>query len=186
MSSVWHLESSSSSVWHLESCLRFGFQSHHPTRHLVLPSSFSFNIRSCHAYSFWHFKSPSFLIFGIQSRFSSTMSFRVTAPDIHVHWHYTSYLHGFAFVLSLSSPHYIVLVAYSSCSSKLPIPLHMTWSLEFTTHISIMLLGTLHLASSCSYIGQTPLDESFPALGGGSTITHLWHRFLSHFWRNLK
>ena len=72
------------------------------------------------------------------------------APGIHIHRHCTSYFHGFAFILGLSSPRYLVLIAYSSCSSKLPLPLHMTWSIEFTAHISVMLLGTSYLAFSCS------------------------------------
>ena len=51
---------------------------------------------------------------------------------------------------SLTSPCYPVLITYSSLLVQIPVPLHMTQSLEFTTHTSIVLLRTLHLSFSCS------------------------------------
>ena len=51
---------------------------------------------------------------------------------------------------SLTSPCYPVLIAYSSLLVQILVPLHMTQSLEFTKHTSIVLLGTLHLSFSCS------------------------------------
>ena len=45
------------------------------------------------------FESLSFLFFDVQSHFSSALSFRVIAHGIQFHWHCTSYLHDFAFVL---------------------------------------------------------------------------------------
>ena len=47
------------------------------------------------------FESPSLRFFYVQSHFSSTVSFRVTVLGIHIHWHCTSNLHGFALVLIL-------------------------------------------------------------------------------------
>ncbi|RVX12979.1 hypothetical protein CK203_009746 [Vitis vinifera] len=46
----------------------------------------------------------------------SVLSFRVTAPSVHIHWHCASYLHGFALFLGFSSLRYPVLIAYSSRS----------------------------------------------------------------------
>ena len=47
---------------------------------------------------------------------------------------------------SFSSPCYLVFITYSSCSSRFPLPLHMTQSFEFATHISIMLIRYLTLS----------------------------------------
>ena len=132
-----------------ESCLHFDIQSHCPTWHSMPPSSFSFGIQSCRAYSFRHLESPSFLF----------LVFRVIFPQP---CHSQSWLLAFMFTgiahlaftilcsSSFSSPRYLVLIVCSSRSSRLLLPLHMTQSIEFTTHISITLLGTLHLAFSCS------------------------------------
>ena len=49
---------------------------------------------------------PEPLFFLVQC-LESVFSFRVTVPDVHIHWHYTSYLHGFAFVLVF--PHFVTL-----------------------------------------------------------------------------
>ncbi|KAL6336579.1 hypothetical protein AAG906_025134 [Vitis piasezkii] len=50
--------------------------------------------------------SPSFLILVFRVA-SLALSFKVTAPDIHIHWHCTSYLRDFAFVLGF--PHLATL-----------------------------------------------------------------------------
>ena len=36
------------------------------------------------------------------------------------------------------------------------------------------------------HIEQSPSGTFFLVLQGGSTVTHLWHRSLSHFWRHLR
>ena len=89
-----------------------------------------------------------FLSFGVQSRSSLALSFRIIAPNIHIHWHCISFtiLHSSSF----SSSRYLVLIGSSSCSYRLPLPLHMTQSFKFTTHTSLMLFSTLHLAFSCN------------------------------------
>ncbi|RVW27089.1 hypothetical protein CK203_098947 [Vitis vinifera] len=62
---------------------------------------------------FWHsklysaFRVTIFPHFGVQSRFSLALSFKVTAPNIHIHWHCTSYIRDFAFVLGF--PHLATL-----------------------------------------------------------------------------
>ena len=58
---------------------------------------------------------PELLFFLVQC-LESVLSFRVTTPDVHIHWHCSSYLHGFAFFLGFSSLRYPVLIAYSSRS----------------------------------------------------------------------
>ena len=90
---------------------------------------------------------------------SSSLAFKVIFPHPY---HSESQLIAFIFTgiahlaftilhsSSFSSPHYLALIACSSCSFGPPLPLHMTQSFEFMTHISVMLLGTLHLAFSCS------------------------------------
>ena len=45
-----------------EPCIHFDIQSHCPAWHSVLPSSLSFGVQNCCAYSFRHLESPSFLI----------------------------------------------------------------------------------------------------------------------------
>ena len=66
-----------------------------------------------------------FPCFDVQSHFSSAVSFRVTVLDIHIHRHYISCLHGFAFIIIFLPllpcayrPFIIALPAF-------PLPLHM-------------------------------------------------------------
>ena len=102
------------------------------------PFSFSFDVQSCCAYSFRHLESPSFLIFCVQSHFSSALSCRVITSGIHN----SLALHILLsrFYISSHFPHLVTL-----CLSLV----HLV-TFEFTTHISVVLLGTLHLAFSCS------------------------------------
>ena len=176
MSSVWHLKPSSSLVWRSEPCLHFGIQSHCPVWHSVPPSSFSFGVQSRCACSFRHLKSPFFFNFDVQSCYAYSfrhfesppflfLAFRVIFPQPN---HLESQLLTFIFTgithlafmilhsFSFSLPRYLVLIACSSCSSRLPFPLHMTQSFEFMSHISVMLLGTLPLTFSCSSHRATP------------------------------
>ena len=95
------------------------------------------------------FRVTIFPHFGVQSNFSLALSFRVIAPTFI----FTGIAHLAFTILHLSlfsSPHYLVLIACSSSSFRLPLPLHMTQSFEFTTLILVMLLVTLHLVFSCS------------------------------------
>ena len=150
-----------SSVWHSDPCLQFDIQSHFflhfsiqshhipSSWHSVSTSLFSFDVQSHCAYSFQHFESPLFLI----------LAFKVIFPQPYhlesqlLAFIFTSIVH-LAFTIlhssSFSLPCYLVLIACPSCSSRLLLPLHMTQSFEFMTHISVMLLGTLHLVFSCS------------------------------------
>ena len=138
----------------------FPIQAFKPTSvwHLEPSSSSIFFIQSRCAYSFKRLKSPSFLF----------LAFKVIFPQPY---HSESQLLAFIFTniahltftilhsSSFFSPHYLVLIACSSCFSRLPFPLHMTQSFEFTTHISIMLLGALHLAFSCSSYKAVPFGH---------------------------
>ena len=125
VSIVGHLEPSSSLVWRLELCLHFGIQSICPVQHSVPPSSFSFDVQSCCAYSFRHFESPSFLIFGFQNHFFfSALSFRVIALDIHIHWHCTSCLHDFTFVF--------IFLTSLPCAYRLLIMLFLDFPFHYT------------------------------------------------------
>ena len=102
--------------------------------HLSLVLHTHSGIYSHHLSSFWCSESL-FLSLVIQS---------------HSSWHsYSLALHilpsRFCIRPRFSSPRHFVLITYSSCSFRLFIPLHMIWSIEFTTHISVMLLGALCL-----------------------------------------
>ena len=130
-----------SSFWHLE-----------PSFHLAFGATIFLQ--------FWRSKLSCILIqafrviifphFGVQSHSSSPLSFRVMTPDIPIHWHYASTF--MVLCSSLVFPHLVTL--YLSLIHHVPLdfpfPLHMTWSIEFMTHISITLLSTLHLVFSCS------------------------------------
>ena len=113
--------------------------------------------------------------------FCFSMTFKVTSSvlvfKVVVHTHPDILSHYCSSILriqaSFSSPGHLVLIVCSSFSSGLPLPLHMTWSFEITKRISVMLLGTLHLAFSCISHKESPLDALFLVLQGGSTITHL-------------
>ena len=91
---------------------------------------------------------------------SKFLTFRVISPQLY---HSGSQFLVFTYPLALYIlpswfcilPHFphlatLVLITYSSCSSRLPLSLHLTRSFEITTHIYVMLLGTLHLAFSYS------------------------------------
>ena len=159
MSSVRHLEPSSSLVWSSKPCLHFGIQSHFPIWHSI-PSSFSLGIQNRCAYSFRHLESSFFLLFGIQKFFFLNLYYSEAQLLAFI---FTGIAH-FAFTIlhssSFSSPRYLVLISCSSCSSRLPLPLHMTQSFEFTTYISVMLLG-LHLPFSCSSHRAVPFGRIF-------------------------
>ena len=71
------------------------------------------------------FKSPSLRVFDVQSHFSSVVSFKVTVLGIHIHWHCTSDIHGFALVLILLT---LLPCAYRLFIIVLPdFPFHYTW-----------------------------------------------------------
>ena len=136
-------------VWRSELCLRFGIQSHRPTQYSKPLSSFSFGVQSCHAYSFRHLESPYFLLLVFKVVFLQpchSQSWLLAFMFVGVAHPVFMILHSSLFSL----PRYLVLIAYSSCSSRLPLPLHVTQSFEFVAHILVMLLGTPHLAFSCS------------------------------------
>ena len=104
---------SSFTIWRSEplSLLSFGTQSHHLFSVWAFKASifFQFGIQSHYLFLVMTFKvimhthsgiqSHHFPHFSVQSHFSSTLSFRVIALDIHIHWHCTSCLHDFTFVL---------------------------------------------------------------------------------------
>ena len=100
----------------------------------------SFGIQSHCTYSFRHLKSPSFLVFDVQSHFSSAVSFRVIAPGIRNHWHCTSYLHGFAlvpiFLTSLPCAYCLFIIAIPD------FPFHYTWHSP---------LSSRHIFKSCCW-----------------------------------
>ena len=114
-----------------------------------------------------------------------SMTFRVTAPSIHIHWHCTYHLHGFALILVLLT---LLPYAYRFIIALLGFPFHYTW------HSS---LSPWRIFRSCCWapytwhsrivhIGQSPSGTFFLVLQGGSTVTHLWHRSLGHFWKRLR
>ena len=78
-----------------------------------------------------------------------SMTFRVTALSIHIHWHCTPHLHGFALILIL-----LTLLPYAYCFiiALLGFPSHCTWHSPLSSQhiISVILLSTLHLAFSYS------------------------------------
>ena len=126
MSSIWNLKSSSSSIWRSKPLC-------------ILIQAFRVTI---------------FLHLGIQNHFSSAISFRVIAPSIHIHWHCTSYLHNFTFVLIFLT------------------------SLPYAYRLFIMLFYVLILSlvplTSCPCIVCVVFPfVLIPMLFGGSTTTRL-------------
>ena len=94
-----------------------------------------------------------FLWLEVQSHFSSTISFRVTIPCIHIRWHYTSYLQGLAsilvFLTVLSCARCLSVIALPDfsphCSWRSPLSLRRIlrsccWA-PFTWHFHVVLLG---------------------------------------------
>ena len=61
------------------------------------------------------------VFFDVQGHFSSAMSFRVTILGIHIHWHCTPYLHGYALILVF--PHLV-----TPCLSHIHHVVHIGWS----------------------------------------------------------
>ena len=131
-----------------------GIQSHLSQFRRVV--RFSFGVQSRCAIK--HLESPYFLL----------LVFKVIFPQP---CHPQSWLLAFIFTSiahlaftilhssSFSSPRFLVFIAYSSCSSRLPFPLHMTQSFELMAHISVMLLGPLHLTFSCSSHRAVPFGR---------------------------
>ena len=151
-------------------CLQFGVQSHvfNLTFKAIIFFSLAFRV-IVHTHS------------GIQSHyFFFLLAFRAIFPQpYHLESQlltliFTGIAHLTFTILhtsSFSSPHYLVLITCSSCSSRLPLPLHMTQSFE---HIFQSCCWTPYTQySHVVYIGQSPLDTFFSVLQGGSTITHL-------------
>ena len=94
----------------------------------------------------------------LSHHFFSLLSFKVISPQpCHLESLLQAFiLIGIAYLVftnlhasSFSSPHYFVLIASSPCSSRLPLPLHITYFFEFAIHILVMLLDTSRLAFSC-------------------------------------
>ena len=121
----------------------FGIQCHH--HHF-----FSFGVQSHCTHPFRYFESPlSFYV----------LTLRVVSPQSYLSesqfWHSCSLaLHILPSWVCIYPhfPHLVTLCLSSirHCSSKFPFSLLTTQSFEFTTHTLVMLLGTLHLACSCS------------------------------------
>ena len=100
-------------------------------------------------YPFRHLESSPFRVLDVQSHFSLPVSFWVTVLSIHIHWHctfLTSWFHAYSHF-----PHFVTmcLSPIRPCSSRFPFSLLMTMCFEFTIHISVMLLSTLHLLFPC-------------------------------------
>ena len=134
---------------------------------------FSFGIQSRFSYPFMHFKSPSFfsLAFRVVVHIrSGTLSchlcmfstFKVISPQlyhsesvssIHIHWHCTSCLHGFAFILTyltslpyayrlfiITHPDSSFHCTWHSPSSSRHIFLSCCWS-PYTWHAYVVQIG---------------------------------------------
>ena len=138
-----------SPIWRSKPHLLFGIQSHYLllTFRAFIFFSLAFRVVS----SFWHseplfslafsatiffwfqrleslciliqvFRVTIFPHFDVQSHFSSALSFRVIAFNIHIHWHYKSCLHDFAFVLIFltllpCTYHFFTMFFYTSPST---------------------------------------------------------------------
>ena len=102
--------------------------------------------------SFWHSEPLSSLAFGATifppfwrlGPFSSALSFRVMAPNIHIHWHCTSCLHDFASVLGF--PHLVTLCLSLIHHAILGFLFPCTWH---------SLLSSRHIFQSCCWAFYT-------------------------------
>ena len=120
----------------------FGIQCHH---HLF----FSFGIQSHCTHPFRYFESPlSFCVLtlrvvSLQSYLSESQFWPSCSLALHILPSQVCIYPYFSHLVTLC------LSFIRHCFSRFPFSLPMTKSFEFTTHTSVMLLGTLHLAFSC-------------------------------------
>ena len=143
-------------------------------------SSCQFNLSQDHTYidrpSSYQFSS-TYRVFVQYDIKSHIFSLGVQSHCAYSSRHFESpiFLH-FGRSKSFSSPGYLMLIACSSCSSRLTLQLHMTQCFEIMTNILAMLLGTLQLAFSCS---------SYKAVSFGhilSCTSEWFNRYSSLIW----
>ena len=122
------------------------------------------------------------------------MTFRVTslvlAFKVVMHSHPGILSHHCSSILGIQShsPHLVTWCLLLVHHAPLDLPFHYIWhSLLRSQHVfQSCLLGTLHLAFSCSSHKESPLEAFFLVLQSGLTVTHLWYGLSSHFWRRLR